>query len=151
MNLKYRFGKTSIQRMKSVDARLVILVTTYMCMGKKDIGVTYGARTPEEQTEMLRTGKTHVAKSKHLLTKETLVTQGGFKIDIYETNAIDIVAYRNGKPVWEREYYKDIIEDMKQIAKHYGWQDVINFGWDFKSLNDPYHISVKEEGDGGIK
>ena len=151
MNLKYRFGKTSIQRMKSVDARLIILVTTYMCMGKKDIGVTYGARTPEEQAEMLRTGKTQVAKSKHLLTKETLVTQGGFKIDIYEANAIDIVAYRNGKPVWEREYYKDIVEDMKQIAKHYGWQDVINFGWDFKSLNDPYHISVKEEGDGGIK
>lgn len=151
MELKYRFGKTSISRMKAVDPRLIILATTYMCMGKKDIGITYGARTPEEQEHMLKTGKSKVSKSKHLLTKEELVTQGGFKIDIMEANAIDFVAYKNGKPVWEREFYKDIIKDMKEIAKFYGWQDVINLGWDFKTLNDPYHISIKEPGDGGIK
>lgn len=151
MNLKYRFGKTSISRMKGVDARLIILVTTYMCMSKKDIGVTYGARTPEEQKDMLKNGKTQVSKSKHLLSKEELVTQGGFKMDIMESNAIDIVAYKDGEQVWERAFYKDIIEDMKELAKHYGWQDDINWGWDFKSLNDPYHISVKEPGDGGIK
>ncbi|MGL5902837.1 MAG: hypothetical protein ACRCZO_09145 [Cetobacterium sp.] len=151
MTLKYRFGKTSISRMKGVDARLIILATTYMCMGKKDIGITYGARTPEEQKDMLKKGKTQVSKSKHLLNKEELVTQGGFKIDIMESNAIDIVAYKDGKAIWERAYYEDIIGDMKKIAQHYGWQDVINWGWDFKSLNDPYHISVKESGDGGIK
>lgn len=151
MILKYKFGKTSISRMKGVDARLIILVTTYMCMGKKDIGITYGARTPEEQEHMLKTGKTQVTKSKHLLTKEELITQGGFKIDIVESNAIDIVAYKEGKQIWERAFYKDIIEDMKKIAKFYGWQDIINFGWDFKTLNDPYHISVKEANDNGIK
>lgn len=151
MNLKYKFGKTSIARMKGVDARLIILVTTYMCLGKKDIGITYGARTQEEQEHMLKTGKSKVSKSKHLLTQEELVTQGGFKIDIVEANAIDIVAYKNGKPVWDRNFYEDIIKDMKEIAKHYGWQDAMNWGWDFKTLNDPYHISVKEVGDGGIK
>ena len=151
MTLKYRFGKTSIARMKGVDARLIILATTYMCMGKKDIGITYGARTPEEQAHMLKTGKSQVSKSKHLLNEEVLVTQGGFKMDIMESNAIDIIAYKDGEQVWERAYYKDIIEDMKQIAKYYGWQDIINWGWDFKSLNDPYHISMKEPGDGGIK
>lgn len=151
MILKYKFGKTSLSRMKGVDARLIILVTTYMCMGKKDIGITYGARTPEEQEHMLKTGKTQVTKSKHLLTKEELITQGGFKIDIVESNAIDIVAYKEGKQIWERAFYKDIIEDMKKIAKFYGWQDIINFGWDFKTLNDPYHISVKEANDNGIK
>ncbi|MGL5413391.1 hypothetical protein [Cetobacterium sp.] len=151
MTLKYKFGKTSIQRMKGVDARLIILATTYMCMGKKDIGITYGARTSEEQAHMLKTGKSQVSKSKHLLNKEVLVTQSGFKMDIMESNAIDIVAYKDGKQVWERAYYEDIIKDMKEIAKHYGWQDIINLGWDFKSFNDPYHISVKEPGDGGIK
>jgi hypothetical protein len=151
MELKYRFGKTSISRMKGVDARLIILATTYMCMGKKDIGITYGARTPEEQAHMLKTGKSQVTKSKHLLNKEELTTQGGFKTDIMESNAIDIVAYKDGKDIWERAYYEDIIKDMKEIAKHYGWQDIINWGWDFKSFNDPYHISVKEPGDGGIK
>lgn len=151
MELKYRFSKTSISRMKAVDPRLIILATTYMCMGKKDIGITYGARTPEEQEDMLKTGKTQVTKSKHLLTKEELITQGGFKIDIVESNAIDIVAYKEGKQIWERAFYKDIIEDMKKIAKFYGWQNIINFGWDFKTLNDPYHISVKEANDNGIK
>ena len=151
MELKYRFGKTSLSRMKGVDARLIILVTTYMCMGKKDIGITYGARTPEEQEHMLKTGKSKVSKSKHLLAKEELITQGGFKIDIVESNAIDIVAYKEGKQIWERAFYKDIIEDIKKIVKFYGWQDIINFGWDFKTLNDPYHISVKEPGDEGIK
>lgn len=151
MDLKYRFGKTSIARMKGVDARLIILVTTYMCLGKKDIGITYGARTPEEQKHMLDTGKSKVTKSKHLLSKEQLITQGGFKMDIMESNAIDIVAYKNGKPVWERAYYKDIIKDMKEIAEFYGWKDIMNWGWDFKVPNDPYHISVKENWDGGVK
>lgn len=151
MTLKYRFGKTSIARMKGVDARLIILATTYLALGKKDIGITYGARTPEEQAHMLKTGKSQVAKSKHLLNKEELTTQGGFKMDIMESNAIDIVAYKDGKDIWDRAYYEDIIKDMKEIAKHYGWQDILNWGWDFKSFNDPYHISVKEPGDGGIK
>jgi hypothetical protein len=44
-----------------------------------------------------------------------------------------------------------VIEDMKKIVAHYGWQDVINFGWDFKSLDDPFHISVSVPGDGGVK
>lgn len=126
MNLKYRFGKTSILRLKCVDARLIILVTTYLALGKKDIGVTYGARTKEEQKHMLDTGKSQVSKSKHLLSKEELVTQNGFKIDIMESNAVDIVAYKNGKPIWDRYFYEDIIKDMKEIAKHYGWQDIIN-------------------------
>lgn len=120
MNLKYRFGKTSIARMKAIDARLIILVTTYMCMGKKDIGVTYGSRTREEQKHMLDTGKSQVSKSKHLMTEEELVTQGGFKTKVLESNAIDIVAYDKGKTVWDRAYYEDIIKDMKEIAKHYG-------------------------------
>ena len=151
MELKYRFGKTSISRMKGVDPRLIILITTYLALGKKDIGITCGARTPEEQEHMLKTGKSKVSKSKHLLIKEELITQSGFKMSIMEANAVDIVAYKNGKTVWSRAFYEDIIQDMKEIAKHYGWQDIINWGWDFKTLNDPYHISVKEPGDGGIK
>lgn len=151
MDLKYRFGKTSIDRMKAVDARLIILITTYLSLGKKDIGVTYGARTPEEQSHMLKTGKSKVSKSKHLLNKEELITQGGFKMDVVESNAVDIVAYNKGEAIWSRAFYEDIIKDMKEITKFYGWQDIINFGWDFESLDDPYHISVKESGDGGIK
>ena len=102
MTLKYRFGKTSIARMKGIDARLIILATTYLALGKKDIGITYGARTPEEQTHMLKNGKSQVSKSKHLLSKEELVTQGGFKMDIMESNAIDIVGYKNGGPTSRR-------------------------------------------------
>lgn len=149
--MKYRFGKSSIERMKGVDARLIILVTCYLMLGKKDIGVTYGARTQEEQDDLLKKGNSKVSKSKHLLVEETLTTPNGFKIKILESNALDIIAYKNGAPIWEREYYKDIIEDIKDIVKFYGWEDIINFGWDFKSLDDPYHISVKEPGDGGIK
>ncbi|MGL5232805.1 MAG: hypothetical protein ACRC7W_05700, partial [Fusobacteriaceae bacterium] len=119
--------------------------------GKKDIGVTYGARTQQEQEKLKSEGKSQVSRSKHLLVKETLLTPTGYKIDVLESNALDIIAYKDGKPIWTREYYKDIIEDMKEIAEFYGWKDIINWGWDMKSLNDPYHISVKEDGDGGIK
>ncbi|MGX6592742.1 hypothetical protein [Cetobacterium ceti] len=49
MELKYKFSKTSISRMKGVDPRLIILITSYLALGKKDIGVSYGARTEEEQ------------------------------------------------------------------------------------------------------
>ncbi len=151
MELKYRFSKTSISRMKAVDPRLIILATTYMCMGKKDIGVTYGVRTKEAQEHMLATGKSKVKNSKHIPIKETITTPDGFDMETMESNAIDIVAYKNGKSVWDREFYEDIIKDMKKIVKFYGWQNIINFGWDFKTLNDPYHISVKEANDNGIK
>lgn len=149
--LKYRFSNSSLMRMKAVDPRLVILVATYMSLGKKDIGVTYGVRTQQEQDDLRRQGKSQVTRSKHIPIQETVVTQNGYKMNTMEGNAIDIVAYKNGKPCWDREYYKDIIEDMKAIVKHFRWENDFNFGWDFKTLNDPYHISVKEVGDGGIK
>ena len=151
MELKYKVGKTTLDRLKGVDTKLVIVFTTYLNMNKKDIGCTYGARTEEAQAEFLKTGKTTVKKSKHMPFKEVVNTPDGFKMDIVEFNAIDIVAYKEGKQVWERAYYEDIIKDMKAIVKHFGWQDLFNWGWDFVSLNDPYHISVKEIGDGGIK
>lgn len=149
--IKFKISRSTISRLKCVDARLVILFSTYLSLNKKDIGVTYGARTTEAQEHLLKTGKTQVKNSKHLLFDEVLTTPDGYSVVIKEANAIDIVAYKDGKPVWDREYYKDIIEDMKNIVKHFGWQDDFNFGWDFKTLNDPYHISVKEPGDGGIK
>lgn len=150
--MKYRFGKTSIERMKGVDARLLLIIITYLCMGKKDIGITYGGRTQEEQDKAKASGNSQVSRSKHLLVDEILTTAKGAKLKIKEANAIDFIAYKNGKQEWnDREYYRDIVEDMKAIAEFYGWKDIINFGWDFKSLNDPFHISVKEDGDGGIK
>lgn len=137
--------------MKGVDARLIILVTSYLCLGKKDIGVTYGVRTREAQNHFLATGKSKTKNSKHIPIKETITTPDGYNLEILEGNAIDIVAYKNSQPVWDRAYYADIIADMKEIVKFYGWSDVINFGWDFKSFDDCYHISVKEAGDGGVK
>ncbi len=148
---KYKFSNNSLEKLKGVDRRLVILVTTYLNLGKKDIGITYGVRTLEEQKQLLKEGKTRTLKSKHLLVEEQLRTPSGYKAEILEGNALDFVVFENGRAIWEREAYKEVIEDMKKIANHFGWKDIINFGWDFKTLDDPYHISVKEDGDGGVK
>lgn len=149
--MKYKISNSSLNNLKTVDARLIILVSTYLSLGKKDIGVTYGARSQEEHEQNLKNGVSKAKRSKHQPIKENFKTAKGFGMSTMETNAIDILAYDNGKARWDREFYKDIIEDMREIAAHFGWQDVINFGWDFKTLNDPYHISVKENGDNGIK
>lgn len=148
--LKYKYGKTTIERLKGVDPKLIILVATYMSIGKKDIGVTYGIRTSAEQEAILKKGNSQVKKSKHQMDKEIITTQEGGKVEIQLSNAIDILGYDNGKARWDRAFYEDIIEDMKEIVSFFGWTD-INFGWDFKSLNDPYHISVSKVGDGGVK
>lgn len=148
--LKYKYGKTTIERLKGVDPKLIILVATYMSIGKKDIGVTYGIRTSAEQEAILKKGNSQVKKSKHQMDKEIITTQEGGKVEIQLSNAIDILGYDNGKARWDRAFYEDIIEDMKEIVSFFGWTD-INFGWDFKSLNDPYHISVSKIGDGGVK
>lgn len=148
--MKYKIGKTTLERLKNVDRKLVILFTTYLMLGKKDIGVTYGARTEGEQKDLKAKGKSQVSKSKHLPMNEKGITSGGNEFEYSEINAIDIIAFKDGKMVWDRAYYDDIIKDMKDIVAFYGWDD-INFGYDFKTLNDCYHISVREDGDGGIK
>lgn len=149
--MKYKVSNSTIERLKGVDPRLVIIFITYLTMEKKDIGCTYGLRTDEEQADILKKGNSTVKRSKHQAVVESVTTPSGFRIKLPIGNAIDIVAYRDGKQVWERAYYKDIIEDMREIARFYGWQDILNWGWDFKSINDPYHISIKKDGDGGIK
>lgn len=149
--MKHKISKSTVQYLKGVDARLTIIFVSYLMLGKKDIGVTYGGRTDEEQEKFLKEGKTQVKKGKHSLVKELLKTPTGYTVEVLEANAIDILAYENGKAVWNRAYYEDIIDDMKAIAKYYGWENNINWGWDFKTLDDPFHISVKEPGDGGIK
>ncbi|MGL5692352.1 MAG: hypothetical protein ACRDD8_16335 [Bacteroidales bacterium] len=149
--MKYRYSKRSIELLKGVDPKLVIILSTYMAMGKKDIGVTYGMRTDAEQKKLFDAKKSKTMNSKHLIKKEKVKTSEGSVIEIGLSNAIDICAYENGKIRWDRAFYKDIIEDMKKIAEFYRWQDEINWGWDFKSIDDPYHISVKKDGDGGVK
>lgn len=148
--LKYKFGKQSINNLAGVDVKLVILISTYLALGKKDIAVTYGVRTSQEQSDIFASGNSKIKKSTHQLIDETYKTARGSEFTVKESNAIDIVAYKNGVQIWEREYYKDIIEDLKAIVQFFGWTDV-NFGWDFKSLNDPYHISITEGQNGNIK
>jgi hypothetical protein len=151
-DLKYKYSKRTIQMLTDVDPRLVILFSTYLALGKYDIGCTYGIRTEAEQKKLKAEGKSQTMNSKHLVKPETIETAEGSSVEINIGNAIDIVAYIDGKPVWDdKSVYAEIIADFKAIAAFFGWTDIINYGFDFKSFADWYHISIKKPNDGGVK
>lgn len=68
-------------------------------MTEVDFGVIQGLRTLEEQIALVAKGASKTMKSKHL-----------------EGNAVDLMAYINGRGSWELNVYDEIADAMKTAA-----------------------------------
>lgn len=131
----YKFGKSSLRRMKGLDARLIITAEYVINMmyhhGCCDIAIPAlgGMRTMEQQEELLAKGTSQKKNSAHLYG-----------------NAIDVVPYIDGKMRWDVENedktpnepvvngYEDIWHYWDEAAKHYGYQYISRIHWDW-----PHH------------
>ena len=109
----YKFSKRSLDNLKGVDERLVKLMEEVLSISPYDFGITEGLRTIEKQKEYVRTGKSQTMNSYHLKGK-----------------AVDIVVYKDGKVSWKLDYYKEIADLVKKIAKHNELK--ITWGGDWK-------------------
>ena len=120
----YKFSKRSLDNLKGVDERLIKLMKEVLSISPYDFGITEGLRTIEKQKEYVRTGKSQTMNSYHLKGK-----------------AVDIVVYKDREVTWKLDYYKEIADLVKKIAKHDGLK--ITWGGDWKTLIDGPHFQLE--------
>jgi len=101
--MAFKLSNRSLAKMEGVDESLVSVVKRAIELTKVDFGVIYGLRTVEEQEKLVAAGKSQTMKSKHL-----------------EGRAVDLMAYVDGKGVWELNVYDDLCDAMKEAAKELG-------------------------------
>lgn len=112
----YKLGKKSKRELIGVNPILAFAVTEAIKITHRDFTVFDGLRTLSEQRKHVRNGASKTMKSKHL-----------------SGNAVDLVAWVDGKPSWDEKYYTDIEIAMKTVIQRYNlpieWAKDI-WGWD---------------------
>lgn len=95
--MSFKFGKTSKAKLETVAPELAAVAEVALRYSKIDFGITEGLRSEQKQKQLVAEGASKTMNSKHL-----------------SGNAIDIVAYVDGKVTWELQYYEEIAESFKK-------------------------------------
>lgn len=95
----YKLSQRSIDRLNGVDERLEILVRKAIAITSVDFGVIEGLRTYDQQEALFLKGASQTMKSKHL-----------------SGEAVDLMAYFDGRPCWELTVYDDIADAIKKAS-----------------------------------
>ena len=113
----FKLSQRSKDRMKGVHPDLVKVVEKAITFTKIDFGVIEGLRTEEKQKELVASGASQTMKSKHLTG-----------------DAVDLMAYVNGRGCWEIGVYDEVADAMKQAA--YEEDVMIRWGaaWNIQDL-----------------
>jgi len=101
--MSFKFGKTSKAKLETVNPELAAVAEAALAHSKLDFGVTEGLRSIEKQEQLVAEGASKTMNSKHL-----------------SGNAIDIVAYVDGKVTWELQYYEEIAQSFKKAKNNLG-------------------------------
>ncbi|HCP5357867.1 TPA: M15 family metallopeptidase [Escherichia coli] len=125
MMKKFSFSHRSENNMKGVNPRLVAIARRALVLSEVDFGITEGLRTKERQKQLFEQGKSMTMNSRHLTG-----------------DAIDVVAYIDGKVSWDWLLYEITSRAFKQAAAEYG--ENIEWGGDWKKLKDGVHFQLKK-------
>jgi peptidoglycan L-alanyl-D-glutamate endopeptidase CwlK len=101
--MTFKLSQRSIDRLEPVKPELFDVVLEAISLTKVDFGVICGLRTEEEQRALVEKGASQTMKSKHLTG-----------------DAVDLMAYIDGRGTWELNVYDDIAEAMREAAKNQG-------------------------------
>ena len=101
--MAYTLSGRSLEKLEGVKPELVKVVKRAIELTKIDFGVIYGLRSEEEQQKLFDAGKSQTMKSKHLTG-----------------DAVDLMAYVDGKASWELNLYDDLADAMKWAATEEG-------------------------------
>ena len=101
--MTFQLSKRSHDRLFGVNPKLVEVVSRAIQVTTVDFGVTEGLRTTETQEAYVKAGKSQTMNSKHIVV-----------------NAVDLVAYVDGKVSWELNLYDNIAQAMRQAALEVG-------------------------------
>jgi len=101
--MTFVLSQRSLGNLEGVDDRLVAVVHHAITVTQIDFAVICGLRTVEEQRKLVEKGASQTMKSKHL-----------------EGNAVDLMAYVDGRGCWELNVYDEIADAMKAGAIEVG-------------------------------
>lgn len=101
--MSYKLSRRSLDNLEGVNESLVAVVKSAIGSSEVDFGVIQGLRTVEQQKELVAKGASQTMKSKHL-----------------DGNAVDLMAYINGRGSWELNVYDEVADAMKEAAKALG-------------------------------
>jgi len=97
--MSFMLSQRSLGRLDGVKSGLHSVVCKAIKVSKVDFGVICGMRTHEEQKALYDKGASQTMNSKHLTG-----------------DAVDLMAYLNGRASWEISFYDDIADAMKEAA-----------------------------------
>ena len=109
--MSFKLGKRSMGELVGVHPVLAFAVTEAIKVTRQDFMVFDGVRTAREQEKLVARGVSKTNNSYHLYGL-----------------AVDLVAYVDGKPSWDKLYYNDIAEAMKHVIEKYDLP--IEWGYD---------------------
>tara|TARA_R100001129_G_scaffold34922_1_gene23801 strand:+ start:1058 stop:1510 length:453 start_codon:yes stop_codon:yes gene_type:complete len=101
--MAFSLSSRSLAKLEGVKPELVEVVKRAIELTKTDFGVIYGMRSAAEQQKLFDSGKSQTLKSKHLTG-----------------DAVDLMAYVDGKASWELNLYDDLADAMKWAATEKG-------------------------------
>jgi peptidoglycan L-alanyl-D-glutamate endopeptidase CwlK len=99
-NIMFKLSQRSLDRLSGVNEPLVKVVKRAIELSKVDFGVAEGLRTVERQKELVAKGASQTMDSKHI-----------------KGQAVDLMAYVDGRVSWELPLYDEIANAVKQAAK----------------------------------
>tara|TARA_R100000742_G_C4269694_1_gene88254 strand:- start:952 stop:1404 length:453 start_codon:yes stop_codon:yes gene_type:complete len=97
--MSFMLSQRSLGRLDGVKNELHSVVCKAIKVSKVDFGVICGMRTQDEQKALYDSGASQTMNSKHLTG-----------------DAVDLMAYLNGRASWEISFYDDIADAMKEAA-----------------------------------
>ncbi len=115
----FNLSDRSLSRLEGVNDDLVKVVKYAIEVTTVDFGVICGMRTIEEQEELFKSGASQTMKSKHL-----------------EGNAVDLMAYINGRGTWELNVYDEVAEAMRLSAIEHDISIRWGACWNVRDLRD---------------
>ena len=110
----YKLSNRSMKELVGVHPILSFAVTEAIKHTKQDFMVLDGLRTTKEQEKLVARGVSKTMNSYHLYGL-----------------AVDLVAYVDSKPSWDKKYYPDIADAMKHVIEKYSLP--IDWGYDMWS------------------
>ena len=97
--MAFKLSQRSLGRLDGVKNEMHSVVTHAITVSNVDFGVICGLRTEAEQADLVARGASQTHKSKHLTG-----------------DAVDLMAYLNGRASWEISFYDDIADAIKEAA-----------------------------------
>lgn len=121
----FKLSNNSKEKLKGVNPFLVSVVEKAIELSEVDFGITEGVRSLERQQQLFNEKKSKTMKSYHLTG-----------------NAVDVVAYVDGKVSWDWGNYEKIAKAFKEAAEELGVK--ITWGGDWKSFRDGPHFQLEK-------